>query len=110
MTVMGSRQAVSYLTPADLAVRWGCSPEHIQRLCKRGELRAMKLGRRGWRIAPSDAEAFEAHHINEPESAPELTIRPTLAARQPQAPVIDLAGVYAPVVRGPVPWRREIVQ
>jgi hypothetical protein len=33
----------------------------------------MRIGQDAWRIAIADVEAFEIHHANEPESAPELT-------------------------------------
>lgn len=49
----------TFTTPAEVAERWQCTPEHVQRLCARGELRAMKLGRRGWRIPMDAVEAYE---------------------------------------------------
>lgn len=98
------------LTPSQIAAEWGCTPEHVQRLCKRGELRAMKLGKRGWRIAPADLEAFEIHHMQEPEAAPELNIpRKSRAARPSQPPAVKLDGGYIPVFKGKVPWRREVL-
>lgn len=58
-----------YLEPADVAERWKCSPEHVRRQCKSGQLAAMKLGR-VWRIKPEAVEAYERRHTSEP-AAPE---------------------------------------
>lgn len=79
-----------YLTPQQVAERWQCSPEHVTRLCRRRELAAMLLGRKGWRIKPESVAAYEMRQANEPEAAPELT---TLAARPaPVAAPIALDG------------------
>jgi excisionase family DNA binding protein len=50
----------AFLTPAEIAERWGRSPEHVQRLCASGQLGALKTGRRGWRISPEALAAYEA--------------------------------------------------
>lgn len=58
------------MTPREVAERWNCSPEHVQRLCARGELAAMKLGSRGWRIRPAAVEEYEARNTSAPKTAP----------------------------------------
>lgn len=63
-----------FMTAAEVAERWQCSPEHVQRLCQRGELRAMKLGRRGWRIALDAVTEYEARQTT---AAPAPTTAPT---------------------------------
>lgn len=103
-------ESPSFLTPAEVAVKWGCSPEHVQRLAKRGELRAMKLGRKGWRIAPEAVADFEVRHANEPDSAPELSIPRQPSTQASHAPAVELDGGYALVFKGPVPWRSEVLQ
>jgi hypothetical protein len=35
--------------PEGLAVRWICTPQTITAMCRRGELKAFKVGK-GWRI------------------------------------------------------------
>lgn len=51
-----------FLTPAQLAERWACSPRHVRRLCQRGDLRAMRLGLDAWRISVEAVEAYERGH------------------------------------------------
>jgi excisionase family DNA binding protein len=48
-----------FLTPRQVAERWGCSPRHVRRLCRSGELRAMRLGQDAWRISMEAVETFE---------------------------------------------------
>ena len=53
-----------YLTPPQLAERWGVSPEKVYAFIRSGELRAINLatqrgGRPRYAISYEDAEAFE---------------------------------------------------
>lgn len=85
-----------YLTPQQVAERWGFSDEHVQRLCRRGELRAMRSGR-SWRISLDAVTAYETRHTNEPEAAPEMA--PALEAPRRATSVggIELPADYEPV-------------
>src|SRR6266436_4710151 len=47
-------------SPARLAERWECTPEHIMKLCRAGDLRAFKLGPKLWRIPVSEVERWES--------------------------------------------------
>jgi excisionase family DNA binding protein len=53
-----------YMTPREVADRWGCSARHVRRLCAAGELRAMRLGLESWRISLEAAEAYELAHTS----------------------------------------------
>jgi excisionase family DNA binding protein len=57
-----------FLTPRQVAERWGCSARHVRDLCQRGDLRAMRLGLESWRIAVSEVEAYERRQTTEPRS------------------------------------------
>lgn len=103
----------TFLTPKDVAARWGCHPNHVGRLCASGQLRAMKLGSRGWRISPEALAEYEARQTTAP--ADELK-----AARVARAitkalgvgPAVDLGAdaTYDAVFAGPVPWRSEVIE
>ena len=47
-------------TPATLAERWECSPEHVRRLLNTGQLEGFRLGDKLWRIRVEDVEEFES--------------------------------------------------
>lgn len=81
---------MTYFTVKQVAERWACSTAHVTRLCRRGELRAMRVGVRGWRISAEAVEAYRAKQMNAPETAPELA--PVLAAER-------LPDAYADVYR-----------
>lgn len=69
------------LKPADVAERWNCSAAHVRRLCRRGELQAMRLGS-DWRISAEAVEAYEAAHTTaSPAAAP--VSQPVRAATSP---------------------------
>jgi excisionase family DNA binding protein len=54
----------TFLTPREVAARWGCSARHVRRLCAAGELRAMRLGLESWRISLETVEAYEHAHTS----------------------------------------------
>lgn len=95
------------LTAAQVAERWQCSEEHVTRLARRKQLRALKSGRI-WRFALADIEAYERAHTSEPEAG-----GGTRSERQGRGttarPAVALDGPYDAVVKGPVPWRSEVV-
>lgn len=65
------------MTPREVADRWGCSARQIQRLCQSGELRAMQLGFRKWRIAVAEVERYEQRNTPSAETVkPSETQRP----------------------------------
>ena len=83
------------LTPADVAKQWACSPEHVQRLCARGELAALRLGRH-WRISEQAVAAYEARHTATPTTADE-TPKPEASRRQEVQPgATAVAGLSLP--------------
>lgn len=47
------------LTPEMVAARWGCSPNHVRNLIRRGELRGFRVGSRLLRVKPDAVEEFE---------------------------------------------------
>jgi excisionase family DNA binding protein len=51
---------MTYFTPRSIAVRWQCSPRHVQRLIASGRLKATMLGKRLLRVSRKDLQAFEA--------------------------------------------------
>ena len=63
----------AFMTPREVADRWGCSARHVQELAQAGRLQAMRLGRRGWRIPVAAVEAYEAGHTTACESAQAAT-------------------------------------
>lgn len=54
----GGRLAKPF-TPEALAERWRCSPEHIRKLCRRGELEYFRLGPKLIRIPAAEVERVE---------------------------------------------------
>lgn len=54
----------TFLTPRQVAERWGCSARHVRRLCASGDLVAMRLGLDAWRIAVSAVAAYELAHTS----------------------------------------------
>lgn len=97
----------SRLTAVEVAERWGVSPKTVRKLCARGQLRALRIGDT-WRIAPGDVEAFEQAHTTGATTAPAPT-QPDRPARQGPTRTVSMGGQYDAVVRGPVPWRSEVV-
>lgn len=65
-----------YLTPADVAQRYGVSEDKVAFWIRAGELRAINLatrrtGRPRWKIAPADLVIFESGRAATPvESSP----------------------------------------
>ena len=64
-----------YLTPPEVAKRYGCKPSKIIAWIRRGELRAVDLsdqpgvGRPRFKIDPLDLAAFENNRIQLPQPA-----------------------------------------
>jgi len=56
-----------------VAERWGCTPNHVRNLIKRGELRAFRLGERLLRIPAEALDGFEQKSLVEPPPAPTLS-------------------------------------
>lgn len=102
----------TYLTPADVAQRWGCSPEHVQRLCKSGALAAMRLEGRGWRIKPEAVADYEWRHSTAIDGATAARTARQLGAATTTnlPPALAVDGDYLMVVPGPVPWRHEVIE
>jgi excisionase family DNA binding protein len=89
-------------TPESLAERWGCSPRHIRKMCKVGELPSFKLGGKLLRIRADVVEKFEcqtgdlqdceesfASHGRTEMSADVIALEPTTRQRRPAAPRLD---------------------
>jgi excisionase family DNA binding protein len=53
------------LTVQQAAERLNVAPQLVRRLCGSGKLPASKIGQ-GWRIEPTDLEAFIAGHRQQP--------------------------------------------
>jgi excisionase family DNA binding protein len=47
------------LKPAELAERWDCTPTYVLNLIKSGQLPAVAIGKRMWRVKEDDAIALE---------------------------------------------------
>lgn len=91
--------APAVLTPSDVARRWNCSPGHVRRLCRSGQLPAMRLGS-DWRISPSAVEAYGREHTNRPDPSP-------VSGATAPAPSVAVGGLpddYEPVF--PHLWKR----
>lgn len=86
-----------FLTPAQLAARWSCSASHIRRLCRTGELPAMRLGTDKWRVSLDAVTAYEQRQSTAPvESAPPAST-PRREAAQPTTAGFVLPADYVPV-------------
>jgi len=95
--------SAAYLTPADLAVRWNVHKRSVQRLCESGKLRGFRIGGQ-WRISEAAITAYEMANVaasDEPVPTPIEVARPAAAA--------PTGATYSPVVKGPVPWRSEVI-
>lgn len=96
------------LTARQVADRWQCSPQHVGRLAKRGELHPLRVVGSHYRFTLAEIEAFEARMATAPESAPEIAPLPSRPARAKKTqPVGGMDGLA--VIRGPVPWRSEVI-
>lgn len=90
------------LTPQQVAAQWSCSDETVRRLCRSGQLRAMRLGD-SWRI-PSEAliEYRQRHTVSADavEAASPSASQPQ-PATSPAAlgPLTDLPADYEPVFK-----------
>jgi excisionase family DNA binding protein len=84
------------LTPSDVAKRWNCSPGHIRRLCRSGQLPAMRLGS-DWRIGADAVAAYWQAHMNRPEPEPSPVSEPEPVAPAPSVAVGGLPEGYSPV-------------
>lgn len=72
----------AYLTPAEVAARWACSPTHVRRLCRAGRLAAMRLGS-DWRIGEGAVAAYEARHtVGAPADPSDETPKPETSRRR----------------------------
>lgn len=91
-----------FMTPRQVAERWGCDAAHVQRLCRTGRLRAMQLGRRGWRISPEALAAYEAAQTSGSASPPSPEARKQEASRTATPPIGALPDGYEP--RFPTLW------
>lgn len=49
--------AAKYVTPAELAERWICSPDYVRKLIRMGRLSAVNLG--GWKIRWDEVYRYE---------------------------------------------------
>lgn len=98
----------TFLTAADVALRWQCSEEHVTRLARSRQLRAMKSGRL-WRFREADLEVYEAAHTSEPAPKREPTTERGARGPEPLPAALELDGDYAAVVKGPVPWRPSVI-
>ena len=87
---------MTFLTPRQVAERWGCSPRHVRRLCASGELRAMRLGIDAWRISLEAVEAYEAAQTSGPVPSTSHE-RPTPEPIATAAEGVVLPADYEPV-------------
>lgn len=99
---------MKYLTAAEVAERWQCSEETVTRLARRRTIQALRIGR-VWRFPFAHVEAYEAAHTVGPE-ATSATGAPRVRERASTSAAVALDGAYAPVVKGPVPWRTSVIQ
>lgn len=60
------------LTPEQVALRWGCSSNHVRNLIKRGDLRAFRLGERLLRVPIDAVEEYEAQPFGMERAEPSL--------------------------------------
>lgn len=58
-----------FMTPREAAERWGCTAGFVRKLCRSGELPAMRLGLEAWRISLAAVEAYERRHTSEATEA-----------------------------------------
>jgi excisionase family DNA binding protein len=56
----GRKDNMKPLTTTELAERLACTTRHVADEIIRGELPAWRIGARGYRVAPADAEAWIA--------------------------------------------------
>lgn len=87
------------LRSSDVARRWNCTPDHVQRLARRRELRALRLGS-DWRFSLADVEAYEAAHTSGPASAPAVAATPEMVRVGQAALARQIGGLpddYEPV-------------
>jgi len=81
------------MTPRQVADRWICSTGHVRRLCRRGDLSAMRLGS-DWRISETAVEAYEDRNTT-------VQSQPTAAPKE--VPIVNaVAGVALPADYEPV--------
>lgn len=82
----------SLMTAAQVAERWACSPSHVKRLARSGQLRAVRIGNI-WRFRLESVEAYEAGATSGPAA-----VEPAAPAARPALAVVDsLPADYSPV-------------
>lgn len=89
-----------YMTPREVAQRWGCSASHVRRLCASERLPAMRLGLDKWRIAVSAVEAYERGQTATSAHADEAP-KPEAPRREERA-VATIDGLELPADYRPV--------
>lgn len=89
-----------WLTPADLAERWQISPRTIRGMLADGELPAMRIGGKLWRIRLDDVEAYECAAMKtEPDSTedqPETSAHGGSTGSGESGPSSGMNGTTAP--------------
>lgn len=75
MTSFASADTTRYLTPPEIATRFGCKPETVIAWIRNGELAALNLARRGsmrprYRVSPEALGTFERARSVVPKAAP----------------------------------------
>lgn len=95
------------LKPSQVAALWACSAGQVRKLCRTGQLRAMRLGS-DWRISQEAVSDFEAAHTT---SAPaqQTTSVTAITVAPSYRPAVEIGGEYEPIVSGSVPWRSSVL-
>ena len=95
-------------SPETLAERWGCTPSHVRKMVRRGDLRAFRLGGKLLRIPAVEVERIEAMDPCEDETeAQESHGSPNSEAATPSSgTTIEANGIAARLARlTPAPRR-----
>lgn len=87
----------AFMSPRQVAERWGCSARQVRRLCADGYLPAMRLGIDAWRISVTAVEAYESART--PSAVPAPSAPPKEQEVRPATTVdgFTLPADYIPV-------------
>lgn len=76
---------MTFLTPEQLAGRWGVSVRHAERMAQTRQIAALRVGRL-WRFSLTAVEAYEAARSNRPADPPS----PEARNQEPIRPVFGV--------------------
>ncbi|GGE24919.1 hypothetical protein GCM10011390_50460 [Aureimonas endophytica] len=92
------QSAQAFLKPEDVAKRWECSIRHVRRMMATGELPAMRMGGKIFRVSIKTVEQYEGRQAQPipPNTLPDALLSPQKPPRAKRLDVRELASLRGP--------------